>query len=386
MIWAPMISEFSIISALLFFTLYTLICCILCKKVGWRTLRPFGIGVILLVLRCLLPFEFPGVKLVRFGGWYAELHQWLNPYVAEGVTPLDILLAAWVMGSFIAFLRLFYRLHRQYSTIQKDAVGADHRLSQIYQDVLQKMSCNTAGNICVSEQYLTPMMAGFSKPHILFPKAMENLPEDELKLIFQHEIAHYQNKDLRGKLSVEFLCCALWWNPVVYLLRICVSQLLEMRCDSMVCQTLDSNQQLAYSETLLESFKRVGHRTIFVTAEYLGYPSKERVKQRFTQILSAPSQRKKNGQSILIVLVAVCAFVGSYTILFQPDAHPEGVGDIYEVDGTSFENSFILRYPDGTLEAYIEHQLYGNIDEEQLQKEPYSSMLIIDVNISSEED
>ena len=386
MIWEPMFSQFSIFSALIFFSLYTFVCCLLCKKVGWRSLRAFGIGVVLLVLRCLLPLEFPGVKLIHFGGWYADLHQWLNPYVAEEVTPMDVLLAIWIAGSLISLLRLFYRLHRQYKTIQKDTVGADHRLSRIFRNVLHEMSCNTVGNICLSNKYSTPMMAGFRKPHILFPKEMERLPEEELKFIFRHEITHYQNRDLWIKLLVEVLCCALWWNPVVYLLRVCVSQLLEMRCDSIVCKALDSHQQTEYADTLLKAIKKAVHRPVYITAEYLGYPSKERVMQRFMQILYASSQPKKKRLSVLIVLIAVCAFIGSYMILFVPGSIPEGAGDIYEIDSTSFENSFILHYPDGALEVYIEHQLYAKIDEEKLQKEPYSRLPIIEVNISSEEE
>ncbi len=386
MIWEPMISEFSIFSALLFFSLYTLVCCLLCKKVGWRSLRAFGIGVALLVLRCLLPLEFPGVKLIHFGGWYADLHKWLNPYVGDGTTPLDVLLAIWIAGSLISLLRLFYRLHRQYKTIQKNTVCEDHRLSRIYRDTLQEMACTHVGSICISDEYPTPMMAGFRKPHILFPKEMEYLPEEELKFIFRHEITHYQNRDLWIKLLIELLCCALWWNPVVYLLRICISQLLEMRCDSLVCEALDPHQQTEYADTLLKAIKKAVHRPVYITAEYLGYPSKERLEQRFTQILYASSQPKKKGLSVLIVSIAVCAFIGSYMITFVPYSLPEGSGDIYELDSFSFENSFILHYPDGALEVYIEHQLYAKIDEEQLQKEPYSRLPVIEVNISSEEE
>lgn len=385
MIWKPMISEFSIISALIFFTLYALICCILCKKVGWHTLRGFGVGIWLLVLRCLLPLEFPDAKLIRFGGWYADLHQWLNPYLAEGTTPLDVLLVAWIAGSLISLLRLFFRLLRQHNTIRKNTVHADRRLSRIYRDVLQEMACTAGGSICLSDAYWTPMMAGFIKPHILFPKEMEDLSESELKLIFQHEITHFQNRDLWIKLLVELLCCALWWNPVVYLLRICISQLLEMRCDSLVCEAFDPHQQLEYSQTLLKSFKKSVHRPIYVTAEYLGYPSKERVKQRFTQILNASSKAKQKKISMLIIAIALCAFIGSYMLNFVPYGLPEGVGDVYATDDTSFKNSYILRFPDGVLKVFIENQLYAKIDEEQLKEEPYSGMPIIDVNLSSKE-
>lgn len=386
MIWKPMFSEFSAFSALLFFTAYTLIYCLICKKIGWRTLRAFGIGIVLLIVRCCLPFELPGVKVFEFGGWYGALYQWLNPYYAEGITPLKVLLIIWATGSLVFLLHLVYRLYKQQKTIRQNADTLCTRLSSIYHTVLWEMSCSSAGHICIAADYSTPMMAGFFKPHILFPQDMADLPEDDLKYIFQHEITHFKEKDLWIKLFVELLCCALWWNPVVYLLRICISQLLEMRCDSLVCSKLNQNQQLEYSHTLLNSFKKNSHYPIFVTAEYLGYPSNDRLKQRFTQILYAPSQPKNKTISILIGTLAILAFVGSYSVIILPHSSPKDSGVIYESDKTSFENSYILRMPDGSLEVYVEHQLYAIIDETQLHNEPFSVMPIIDVNISSEEE
>ena len=386
MIWKPMFSEFSVISALIFFTLYTLVCSFLCKKVGWRTLRAFGIGIGLLVLRCLLPFEIPGVQLITVSGWYATLFEWLNPSLTEGITPMDVLLIVWAAGSLICLLRLVYRLHMQRKLIKGNAIEADHRLSRIYRGVLQDMSCAVIGNICLSDEFSSPMMAGFLKPHILFPKDMTDFTDGELRFIFRHEITHFKNRDLWLKLSVELLCCALWWNPAVYLLRICISQLLEMRCDSLVCESLDGYKQFDYSQTLLQSFKKTVHRPMYITAEYLGCPSKERVKQRFSQILHAPSQPKKKGLSALIVALAICAFVGSYCIIVQPGGMPDGIGDTYEIDSTSFENSFILRMPDGALKVFVDNQLYAEIEDDQLNDDPFSGMIVIDADLSSKEE
>ena len=386
MIWKPMFSEFSAFSALLFFTAYTLICCVICKKIGWRTLHAFGIGIVLLIVRCCLPFELPGVKVFEFGGCYGALYQWLNPYHAEGITPLEVLLIIWAVGSLVFLLRLVYRLYWQHKSIRQNADTLCTRLSSIYHNVLWEMSCSTVGHVCIAADYATPMMAGFFKPHILFPQDMTDLPEDELNFIFRHEITHFKKRDLWIKLLVEFLCCALWWNPVVYLLRICISQLLEMRCDSLVCANLTQDQQVEYSQTLLNSFQKPSHYPIYVTAEYLGYPSKDRLKQRFTQILYAPSQPKNKVISVLIVLLSLLAFIGSYSVIIQPTGKPQGVDVIYEIDNTSFDNSFILRMPDGSLKVYINNQLYAEISETELNNFPFNAMTVIDVNISSEED
>ena len=385
MIWEPMLSEFSAFSALLFFTLYALICCILCKKVGWHTLHAFGIGIGLLILRCLLPFEIPGVELIKIGGRYADFYLWLNPPLGEGITPLAILIIAWVVGSILLLLRLGFRLYRQRNEIRKHTINTSDCVFQIYRDTLQEMTCSTVGSISVSADYHSPMMVGFFKPHILFPEDMASLCDEDLRLVFRHEIIHFKNRDLWIKLLIELLCCALWWNPIVYLLRVCISQLLELRCDSQVCKNLNQEQQSDYAKTLLNAFKIRVRYPIYVTAEYLGYPSKERLRHRFKQILYAPSQAKKRWLSVLIVTLAIFAFLSSYSVIFLPYSDPEEVGTAIDLD-TSFESAFILRYPDGTLKVFIDNQMYGTIDIDQLNEEPFISMIIIDTAISAEED
>lgn len=385
MIWEPMFSEFSAFSALLFFTLYALICCILCRKVGWHTLRAFGIGIGLLVFRCLLPFEIPGVELIEIGGLYADFYLWLNPPLAEGITPLAILIITWVVGSILLLLRLGLRLYRQHNEIRKHTIQANDRVFRTYCDVLQEMTCTVVGSISLSADYHSPMMVGFFKPHILFPEDMTSLCDEDLRFVFRHEIIHFKNRDLWIKLLIELLCCALWWNPVVYLLRVCISQLLELRCDSQVCKNLNQKQQSDYAQTLLNAFKKRVRYPIYVTAEYLGYPSKERLRHRFKQILYAPSQAKKRWLSVLIVTLAIIAFLSSYSIIFLPTTLPNDTGSTMDI-ATTFESAYILRYPDGTLKVFVDNQMYGTIDASQLSEEPFASMIIIDTAISAEED
>lgn len=380
-----MFSEFSAFSALLFFTLYALICCILCTKVGWHTLHAFGIGIGLLVFRCLLPFEIPGVELIKIGGWYADFYLWLNPPLAESLTPLEILIIVWVIGSILLLLRLGFRLYRQYNEIRKHTIQANDRVFRIYRDTLREMTCSEVGSISLSADYYSPMMVGFFKPHILFPEDMTSLCDEDLRFVFRHEIIHFENRDLWIKLLIELLCCALWWNPVVYLLRVCISQLLELRCDSQVCKNLNQTQQSDYAQTLLNAFKKRVRYPIYVTAEYLGYPSKERLKHRFKQILYAPSQAKKRGLSVLIVTLAIFAFLSSYSVIFLPTGDPADAGTAIDLD-MSFESSLILRYPDGTIEVYIDNQMYGTITQDQLNIEPFCSMPLFDVTASVEED
>ena len=80
--------------------------------------------------------------------------------------------------------------------------------------------------------------------------------------------------------------------------------------------------------------------------------------------------------------MSVVFFVLSYSFIFLPSITPSNL----EIgDATVFSNGdteYILRFPDGKLELYINNQLYAVITSEHLDNEKISGIPIYDVNIS----
>ena len=71
--------------------------------------------------------------------------------------------------------------------------------------------------------------------------------------------------------------------------------------------------------------------------------------------------------------------MGSYTVTFQTDGFPSEDEIGTAVMNSEDDSSYIMRRPDGTLEIFINHQTYGTLNPEQLEEEPFSSMLVVDV-------
>ncbi len=383
MIWKPMFSAFSIFMALSLFTVLTVVVCFLSKKAGWRTLKLMGIGIILAVVRCLFPVEFPGVKVICVNGLASRLYVWLERPLRPGISPIEILLLIWGSVSLVLFFRLGTMLWNQHRTFKEAVVPSDHPLYPIYREVIQEMSCPRIGALSISPVYRTVLMTGFFRPNIGLPDDMEGISEKELKYIFEHELTHYMLRDLWIKLFIEILRCLLWWNPVVYFLDSCVGQLLEMRCDSRVCKHWSMKERTDYAKTLITIFRKQAGQSVFLSAGYLGYSSEEHIKQRFHQILYADNQTKRrNGPFLLAIIMSVVFFVLSYSFIFLPSITPSNL----EIgDATVFSNGdteYILRFPDGKLELYINNQLYAVITSEHLDNEKISGIPIYDVNIS----
>ncbi|MCI6728667.1 MAG: M56 family metallopeptidase [Clostridiales bacterium] len=378
-------SRFSLLMALLFFTVFSLVCSQAAKKAGWHSLRALGFGILLVLLRFLLPLEASFAKIIHGGKLFTELDLWLHATRVGSLNIVHIVCILWAAGTLFCLVRILAMLCRQYRVVRRSRTPQDGEIPRFCRSVAREMGISRAGAVCISPSFEVPMMAGFFRPNILLPQDVEHLPEEELRLILRHEYTHFHRGDLWIKLGMELLCCLLWWNPGAYLLRTSIGQLLELRCDSLVCARLSPRESLQYGETLLHVLQGLHRKPSCFAAGFFGYTSREKILQRFGQIASVKQRPKQRGISILIAALAVVLFIGSYSFLFQPYALPPELGSDYEV-ASDLDSSFILRYSDGTLEVYINNRLRETITSDQLNQEPYCNMQIFDVQISYEEE
>lgn len=316
MIWWPMISEFSVIMALLSFSLFAVFCYFLSRQAGWRTLGAIGIGTILVILRCILVFEIPGVQIIRCNAAFTKLYFWFHTPLWMDISPGMLLVIVWLAGILISGIVLCVRICRQCYITKKAEWIASSDLQQIYQSVVEELQCGKSGTLVALPNYTTALMIGFFRPNVILPVSYQTMTEDELRMILRHELVHYKNKDLWIKLLLEVLCCLLWWNPAAYLLRSGVGQLIELRCDSIVCRDFDENQCVAYSKVMINAIKTSSVTTPYIAAGYLGHGNREKLVQRFQQILSASKKQRAVWPSIVIILLAVILFCSSYSIVF----------------------------------------------------------------------
>lgn len=385
MMFRPFFSEHAVIMALLSFSIFAVCSFCLSRKAGWNILGPIGFGTILSILRCFLPFEVPGNKIIHMGGILTRLYWWLLMPVWGEITPAVLLLAVWLLGTLLSGIVLCVRICRQCQIAKSAEWIASSDLQQIYQSVVEELQCGKSGTLVALPNYTTALMIGFFRPNVILPVSYQTMTEDELRMILRHELAHYKSKDLWIKLLLEDLCCLLWWNPAAYLLRSGVGQLIELRCDSIVCRDFDENQCVAYSKVMINAIKTSSVTTPYIAAGYLGHGNREKLVQRFQQILSASKKQRAVWPSIVIILLAVILFCSSYSIVFLPETQPPADDPSLEI-GIDIENSFILAYPDGTFEVYINGQMYGTLNAEQLEQEPYTSMSIFEANITQVKD
>ena len=112
-------------------------------------------------------------------------------------THVPLLLYLYVVGV-LGFLCLRIWQHsRFHQSVRRLAIPlADGPLHDCLKEVCRDMGFDRDFRLAVVPGLASPMMTGLYRPRILLPSA--EFTETEIRLIFRHELVHYQRKDLWG--------------------------------------------------------------------------------------------------------------------------------------------------------------------------------------------
>src|SRR5206468_7803241 len=107
------------------------------------------------------------------------------------------LLLGWVAGAAL-LIGLFVRRLAEVRALVSAGLPASDELQTLLRECQQRLGLQRqAIRLCVSEQLSTPAISGFWCATVLLPRALvDRLSEEQLRLIFVHELMHWKRFDL----------------------------------------------------------------------------------------------------------------------------------------------------------------------------------------------
>lgn len=120
-----------------------------------------------------------------------------------------------------------------------------------YREVCKIRGIRIRPRLFICPRLTSPLLLGLFRPILYLPAA--DYSNSEIKLIFHHELAHYQNKDLWYKLLLLTVNTLYWFNPALYLMRKQADKDIEHLCDSKVMKTCIGNEHTIYHKLLLKT-------------------------------------------------------------------------------------------------------------------------------------
>lgn len=398
------ISLYSVLTTFLWFNVFVLLLCILRWKLkillGYQ-LFPLLLLIGLSVVRLLVPVEPFFALEVESTRVLPFLQDRSRVEVAaiggQTVTVASLVILVLSAVSLALLVRLFFLLHRKSSQLRQGARTDDPRLLAIFQRVKGEAPSRRQCRLYVSDQCPGPCIFGVVRSHVLIPRELCALGDRDLYYVLKHEWRHHLEYDVAVKLLIECLCCLLWWDPLVYLLRYNLNQTLELKCDAKVTREFPEEERLSYAEALMNTLRVCGRKSVdqpreaMLSIPFLGATlTKRRVKadedliQRFDVVLEVDrrdSKRAKRG----LVAVMMLLFAASFCFVIQPFRLPPEDELIVTTDSENFVGSFkvtskatfLLDNQDGTYSLFVNNNYLHDVDERDIESEMFRSIPIV---------
>lgn len=104
--------------------------------------------------------------------------------------------------------------------------------------------------IRMSSDFESPMLVGVLFPVIYIPE--REIPYENMRMVFLHELTHYKRKDLFIKWFSVFVNAVHWFNPLAYFLCANIGEACEVWCDMAVTKNMSDKEQKIYMKTILD--------------------------------------------------------------------------------------------------------------------------------------
>ena len=189
--------------------------------------------------------------------------------------------AIWLCGSIAAgcwFAIVNMRFHHMLMRSRKQIAGSEKPM--IYQ--VKGLS--------------SPCLFGVIHPAI-YMKEETSLQDEQLLMILQHEICHYQHKDHIWSVMRSLCIAVWWWNPLVWAAAVASKRDCEMACDEGTLETIGWEKKFLYAKTLVDAVS--DKKTFGMTAASTMVSGKSDTERRLRMMLN-----KKKTKTASVVLAA----------------------------------------------------------------------------------
>ncbi|HEX5399490.1 MAG TPA: M56 family metallopeptidase [Verrucomicrobiae bacterium] len=229
--------------------------------------------------------------------------------VKHAVQWSDIAVMIWFAVVMVGMTRLL-AVQIRLARLARRMCPCEHRewLKQL-DDLRMEYGIRRRVRLMVSETSTSPMTWGFWRPVIALPAESFEWPEERLRVVLRHELAHVKRWDCLTQEIAQLVCVVYWFNPLTWLAARRMRAEREKACDDFVLNTGAPPKE--YATHLVEVARRHS------SANWRGAVAMARpsgLEQRVTAILDGRRRRRRLAKvtvaSIVLAILSLEILVG----------------------------------------------------------------------------
>lgn len=213
----------------------------------------------------------------------------------------------WLIGFAANMIRYAIEIVRVYR-IRKSAFRSEHNVEEVFSDI--RVELGIRKNVLVRQSWIVsvPQVTGCFRPMVLLP--VQSYPEEELRLIFSHELMHVKHQDILMKNLGMLIRAVHFMNPLAWWYCRLLNRWGEFACDYDVCRKNHNIKK--YYTVLLNMAQEYQRRDLIVSRIIEG---KSELYERMRRVTMSYKKRPVSRVAMAMILSAVVAISGS-TVCF----------------------------------------------------------------------
>jgi len=391
------LTVYSLIMAIIWFDIFVLLGILLQRKLCLfmnYNLYPIILLIVLSLIRLFAPVETPQTIVIQSWVIAPAIQRTLKLEVAvsesASLPVFEMVIFIATVVSVILLVRFFWACWNECQMIEGFVQTEDCRLLGLMDDIVQKTKPGQTYRLCVLNQNVSPAICGLMKPVIILPGPVAKMKDLEVSHILMHEWQHHLEKDLWVKLFIGTVCCVMWWNPVVYLLKKDIDQTLELKCDLKITEGLNESERLDYLSALLKVARiqqleqKQAVAIYFTGSTTTDAEAESNVWQRFQAVIKCGERNRKIEAVSMTCLLLL--FLVSFRFVVQPCFPPqmEDMGefadqrkdaiDVYQITP---ENAYIVAKEEGEYWLYVNDKFVRALSQGELHNQTHRNLPIV---------
>lgn len=283
-----------------------------------------------------------------YGTYKGDLFLHTKLIMAVCGTFLVLWLAA-VCFIFCKQLRLVYRTNKLF----RESFPCERHVKEMFEKISREMGI-PVGKVALGQCYQAPtaVLWGIRKPMVILPA--EDYSDEELEVIFIHELTHYKHNDILWRRLASILIGIHCFNPIVWKLQKLLRKWSEYACDFAAYEAAGGLKH--YFQTIMKiQIKSAGLNSYFGVALS---ENENELEERINKMKIQKEIQKRSAWKAAVICTVMMLF-SSMTVI----AASEGIGAAYHTayEATSSEEELL---PPPKLQEYEESGETEGIVEE----------------------
>lgn len=171
-----------------------------------------------------------------------------------------IVAAAWLSGIALFQARLLVSVSTTWSKRRRGRPITDVRIRRLFEATVGQMSIVRRVDVFVSPDIPVPFATGMFRPAVVLPIEAVHWPEDRLRMVLLHELAHVERRDVMWQTVSRIAASMYWFHPFVWLACREMRTQRERACDNRALTTGEVASE--YAAGLLEIAAALGGRKV----------------------------------------------------------------------------------------------------------------------------